>query len=129
MKITKVSIHKVDLPLKEGKYSWSVHSFAAFDSTIVIIETDEGVTGVGETCPLGPAYLPAYAEGARTGLELIARGLLGFDPLQIGKINERMDQLLNGHPYVKSAIDMACWDILGKATEQPVYNPNEGYTQ
>jgi len=129
VKITKVSIHKVDLPLKEGKYSWSVHSFAAFDSTIVIIETDEGVTGVGETCPLGPAYLPAYAEGARTGLELIARGLLGFDPLQIGKINERMDQLLNGHPYVKSAIDMACWDILGKATEQPVYNPNEGYTQ
>jgi L-alanine-DL-glutamate epimerase-like enolase superfamily enzyme len=31
-----------------------------------------------------------------------------------------MDRLLKGHPYVKSAIDMACWDILGKATGQPV---------
>jgi L-alanine-DL-glutamate epimerase-like enolase superfamily enzyme len=33
-----------------------------------------------------------------------------------------MDATLKGHPYVKSAIDMACWDILGQATGQPVSN-------
>ena len=33
-----------------------------------------------------------------------------------------MDATLKGHPYVKSAIDMACWDILGQATGQPVCN-------
>lgn len=121
MKITQISVYQVDLPMKEGAYSWSTQSFAAFDSTVVIIETDEGLRGVGETCPLGPAYLPAYAEGARTGLAKIAPGLIGLNPLDINEIYGQMALLLKGHPYVKSAIDMACWDLLGKATQQPVY--------
>lgn len=74
MKITKISIYQVDLPLKEGAYSWSTQSFSAFDSTILIVETDSGLSGVGEVCPLGPSYLPAYAEGARTGIAQIAKG-------------------------------------------------------
>ncbi|WP_118179335.1 cis-3-hydroxy-L-proline dehydratase [Paraburkholderia phosphatilytica] len=122
MKITKISLYQIDLPLKEGSYSWSTFSFASFDSTVIVVETDAGLTGVGEICPLGPSYLPAYAEGARAGLIKIAGGLIGEDPCQIGRINVRMDELLKGHPYVKSALDMACWDILGKATSQPVYN-------
>lgn len=122
MKITKVSLYQVDLPLKEGSYSWSTQSFSAFDSTVLLVETDGGITGIGEVCPLGPSYLAAYAEGARAGLQKIAQGLLGEDPLQLGRINLRMDELLKGHPYVKSGFDMACWDILGKATGQPVYN-------
>jgi L-alanine-DL-glutamate epimerase-like enolase superfamily enzyme len=69
---------------------------------------------------LGPAYLPAYAAGARTGIAELAPGLLGMDPTELGNLNRRMDQLMRGHPYVKSAIDMACWDILGKATGQPL---------
>ncbi len=121
MKITRVSVYQVDLPMKEGAYTWATQSFAAFDSTVVIVETDEGLSGVGETCPLGPSYLPAYAEGARTGVAKIAPGLIGVNPLSVGTVYEQMDLLLKGHPYVKSAIDMACWDILGKATKQPVY--------
>ena len=73
MKITRISIYQVDLPLKEGSYSWASQSFEAFDTTVVRVETDEGITGVGETCPLGPAYLAAYAAGARTGIAHIAR--------------------------------------------------------
>ena len=121
MKITEISVYQVDLPMKEGSYSWSTQTFSAFDSTVVIVETDSGVTGVGETCPLGPSYLPAYAEGARAGLAKLAPNLIGANPLELGKINDLMDILLKGHPYVKSAIDVACWDILGKATGQPVY--------
>ena len=129
MKITRISGYQIDLPLKEGSYSWSNQSFSAFDSTIVVIETDQGITGVGETCPLGPAYLPAFAQGARAGIEVMAHGLLGEDPCQIQKINNTMDSLLKGHPYAKSAIDMACWDIFGKAMEQPVYNLLGGLLQ
>jgi L-alanine-DL-glutamate epimerase-like enolase superfamily enzyme len=129
MKITSIAIYQVDLPLKEGAYSWSTQSFAAFDSTVLIIETDSGLTGAGEVCPLGPSYLAAYAAGARAGLAQIAPDLIGEDPLQIGRINHRMDELLKGHPYVKSAIDMACWDLLGKATGQPVYNLLGGLLQ
>lgn len=129
MKITGLKIYQVDLPLKEGSYSWSNQSFAAFDSTVVVIETNQGITGVGETCPLGPSYLPAYAEGARTGIRQLAPGLIGENPLDILKLNHRMDDLLKGHPYVKSAIDMACWDILGKTTQQPVYRLLGGLLQ
>lgn len=129
MKITGLKIYQVDLPLKEGSYSWSNQSFSAFDSTVVVIETDQGLTGVGETCPLGPSYLPAYAEGARTGIKQLAPDLIGENPLDILKLNHRMDDLLKGHPYAKSAIDMACWDILGKETSQPVYRLLGGLLQ
>lgn len=121
MKITRISVYQVDLPMKEGSYSWSTQSFSAFDSTVVAIETDEGITGYGETCPLGPSYLAAYAEGARAGIAKISPDLIGEDPTELDCINDRMDVLLKGHPYVKSAIDMACWDIFGKATGLPVY--------
>jgi len=38
MKITKIKIYKVDLPMKEGSYSWAKQSFSSFDSTVVVIE-------------------------------------------------------------------------------------------
>ncbi|MEC7811600.1 MAG: cis-3-hydroxy-L-proline dehydratase [Verrucomicrobiota bacterium] len=123
MKIRKISVFQVDLPLHEGSYNWSDgKSVQVFDSTVVRIETDEGITGHGEVCPLGPVYLPAYAEGARTGIQVLAPALLGQDPTQLSKLNRHMDATLKGHPYVKSALDMACWDILGQATGQPVCN-------
>ena len=123
MKISKISVFQVDLPLHEGSYNWAGgKSVKVFDSTVVRVETDEGITGHGEVCPLGPVYLPAYAEGARAGIQVLAPALLGQDPTQLVKLNRHMDATLKGHPYVKSAIDMACWDILGQATGQPVSN-------
>ena len=121
MRITKIRAFRVELPLHEGSYKWSGgNSVDVFDSTVVEIQTDAGVTGYGEICPLGPAYLPAYAAGARTGIAEIAPKLLGLDPTQLGVINQAMDRAMRGHPYVKSALDMACWDILGKASGQSV---------
>jgi cis-L-3-hydroxyproline dehydratase len=121
MKITSIRAYQVDLPLHEGTYKWSGgNSVAVFDSTVVEVQTDAGVTGYGEVCPLGPAYLPAYAAGVRAGLKEIAPKLLGLDPRDLGVLNRRMDQALRGHPYVKSGIDVACWDILGKVAGLPV---------
>ncbi|MCC6508479.1 MAG: mandelate racemase/muconate lactonizing enzyme family protein [Pirellulaceae bacterium] len=121
MKIVRLFAHRVDLPLVEGSYKWSGgKSVSVFDSTIVGVETSDGLIGYGEVCPLGPFYLPAYAEGVRCGLRELAPHLLGMDPRELGKLNSQMDAALKGHPYVKSGIDMACWDILGKATGLPV---------
>ncbi len=121
MKITGLKVYQVDLPLHEGNYSWSEgKSVNVFDSTVVEIETDSDITGYGEVCPLGPVYLPAYASGARTGIEELAPHLIGEDPTQLSAMNQKMDRVMKGHPYVKSAIDMACWDILGKAADMPV---------
>jgi len=117
MKIIRIFAHRVDLPLHEGSYKWSGgKSVSVFDSTIVGVETDTGLIGYGEVCPLGPFYLPAYAEGVRAGLRELAPHLIGLDPREPARLNERMDAALKGHPYVKSGIDIACWDILGKAT-------------
>lgn len=121
MRIIGINVYRVDLPLHEGSYKWSGgRSVEVFDSTVVELETDAGINGFGEVCPLGPAYLPAYAAGARTGIAELAPHLIGVDPTNLGPVNQLMDQSLRGHPYVKSALDMACWDILGKACDQPI---------
>jgi L-alanine-DL-glutamate epimerase-like enolase superfamily enzyme len=121
MRIIGISAYRVELPLHEGGYKWSGgNSVEVFDSTVVALRTDAGITGYGEICPLGPAYLAAYAAGARTGIAEIAPHLLGLDPTKLQVMNRRMDQALRGHPYVKSALDMACWDVLGKASGQSV---------
>jgi L-alanine-DL-glutamate epimerase-like enolase superfamily enzyme len=121
MRIARVFAHRVELPLVEGRYAWSGGKFVeVFDSTIVGVETDEGLIGYGEVCPLGPFYLPAYAEGVRAGLRELAPHLIGEDPRELGRLNHRMDAALKGHAYAKAGIDIACWDLLGKITGLPV---------
>ncbi len=120
MKIARIAAYRVELPLHEGSYNWSGgKSVSVFDSTLVRVDTDEGIIGWGEICPLGPFYLPAYGSGVRAGLQELAPHLLGEDPTHLDRLNRRMDAALKGHPYVKSPIDMACWDILGKVAELP----------
>jgi L-alanine-DL-glutamate epimerase-like enolase superfamily enzyme len=122
MKITKISIYQVNLPLREGRYTWSDGKYVdVFDSTVVAIETNQGTIGYGEVCPLGPFYLPAFGPGARIGIAELAPHLIGQDPAQVNRINHTMDSALLGHPYVKSAIDVACWDILGKTNNAPIW--------
>jgi len=121
MKITRITAHQVDLPLHEGSYSWSGgKSVEVFDCTIVAIETDAGLVGHGEITPLGPVYLPSYAAGARTAIAEIAPALIGLDPREVDVVNRVMDTTLKGHPYAKSALDMACWDLLGKSADLPL---------
>jgi L-alanine-DL-glutamate epimerase-like enolase superfamily enzyme len=121
MKIVRIVAYRVELPLHEGSYRWSGgKSVSVFDSTIVAVHTDDGLTGYGEACPLGPFYLPAYAEGVRAGLRELGPHLLGLDPRELAQLNRRMDAALKGHPYVKSAVDMACWDLLGQSSGLPV---------
>ncbi|HTA30556.1 MAG TPA: hypothetical protein VK731_08715, partial [Candidatus Cybelea sp.] len=101
MKIKRIFAHRVELPLHETTYKWSGgKSVTVFDSTIVGVETDTGLVGYGEVCPLGPFYLPAYAEGVRAGLRELGPHLLGHDPRELTKLNYHMDAALKGHPYV-----------------------------
>lgn len=121
MKIKRIRAFQVDLPLHEGTYKWSGgKSVDVFDSTVIEIETESGLRGYGEVCPLGPFYLPAYAGGVRAGLAELGPKLLGLNGTYIDEVNLCMDKSLRGHAYVKSGIDMALWDLLGKASGQPV---------
>jgi len=130
LKITAIRVYQVDLPLREGRYNWSNDNFVeVFDSTVVEVQTDAGLVGYGECCPLGMAYLPSYPAGVRSGLAALAPYIIGMDPRDLGVLNRHMDAVLRGHPYIKSAIDIACWDILGKSTGLPVYQLLGGAAQ
>ena len=122
MKIIRIDVFQVDLPLHEGRYSWAGgKSVDVFDSTVVRLVCDNGLTGHGEVCPLGPVYLPVFAAGVRAALAELAPALLGADPRGIDTVYLTMDRTLKGQPAAKSALDMACWDLLGQVTELPVH--------
>ena len=120
MRIIQIDVYQVTYGLRDKSYAWSGgHSVSSFVSNIVRISTDQGVQGFGEVCPLGSAYMDAHARGVPSGIEELAPALLGQDPTRIRTINSIMDATLGGHNYVKSPVDIACWDILGKSTGTP----------
>lgn len=121
MKITRISSYQVPYRLKDRDYAWSGgHSMSEFLTNIVRIDTDEGISGFAEMCALGSGYMEAFAQGIPAGIAELAPALLGQDPTRIRAINALMDNRLGGHHYVKSPIDIACWDITGQATGVPV---------
>jgi L-alanine-DL-glutamate epimerase-like enolase superfamily enzyme len=121
LRITKITAYGQDQPFRDGAYTCSGgRSALGFESTIVRIDTDAGLAGWGEMAPLGAFYDPSFAAGARAALAELAPALVGEDPIQTCAINRRMDHVLKGHPYAKSAIDMACWDLAGKSAGQPL---------
>lgn len=122
MLITAISVYRVQLPF-HGAYRLSGgRTWDRLDSTVIRVDTDAGITGWGEACPFGPNYLDGFAEGARAGIGELAPALLGADPSRVLEICRRMDRDLLGHPYVKSGIDIACWDILGKRAQRPLHD-------
>ena len=121
MRIARVTIYGYDLQYAHGEYVMSGgRTIASLPSTVVKLETGDGLAGYGETCPLGSTYLPAHAEGARAALRELAPRLLGTDPRNLNAVWRAMDGALAGHEYAKSAVDIACWDLLGKAANLPV---------
>ena len=89
-------------------------------SLVVRVGTDEGLEGWAETCPNGRTYLPSFVEGERAALSVLAPAVTGLDPRNLGRLNQAMDEALLGSNAAKGAIDMACWDILGKSVDLPV---------
>ncbi len=122
MKITGIRVYRMDLSYVGGEYAWgrgNVIDTAV--TTVIAIDTDAGLTGVGEFCPCGNNYMDAHQEGTEAAARLLAPVLLGEDPRQVGRIERLMDNTVRGHGYAKAPFDAACWDILGKATGQPVW--------
>jgi len=86
------------------------------DATVVRVETGDGLVGWGEQCVFIPSFLPGYGPSTRAVLEPLARAVLGSDPRGVELVYARMDAVVRGYAYAKSALDIACWDLLGKAT-------------
>ncbi len=121
MKITRINIYAVDLPGKGGSYRRTTgFSPDSNSSTIVKIDTDAGISGVGEICPLGTHYMRGWAEGVRAGAPHVARLILGEDPFHVDRLNRLWDVKFKEDLFVKTPFDMALYDIMGQATGRPV---------
>jgi len=121
MKITRLSVYQKDLPLKDPYWlSGGRLKFEVLDATFIKVETDAGITGWGEGTPWGHTYVPAHGPGIRAGIETMAPVILGQDPRTVELVERAMDLCLPGHLYAKQPVDLACWDIMGKAFGMPI---------
>ncbi|MGN7150843.1 mandelate racemase/muconate lactonizing enzyme family protein [Arthrobacter sp. SAFR-179] len=120
MKISHATITLVDLPLLEP-FVVSYDSYASMPSVILTLETDDGLTGYGESVPDGhiTGETPAgTVEALRT--ELVP-AVLGLDPRDITAVHQHLNKALKGCGAAKAAVDIACWDLAGKAANRPIY--------
>ncbi len=119
MKITRIEAFPIRAP-RSHRFEAANAVLTHSDFALVTVETDGGITGNGEISSalahyrLGPSH--AYDVNAYLGPALI-----GEDPLTIPALIDRMDRVLTGARLAKSGIDMALWDIAGKAARLPVY--------
>lgn len=120
MNITKIKLYRVALTSLETYHMADGKMCDTVDSIIVELCTDTGLSGWGEVCPI-PGYLPAYAAGVVPLIEALAPVLIGADPIGPDAVLARCEAVVQGHVYAKSALDMALWDLTGKAAGLPLY--------
>ncbi len=122
MKINRIRVFQTGLPYVGGAYVWGAgNAIETATASVVVIDTDADLQGCGEFTPCGENYMVAHSEGVVALSRLVAPHLLGEDPRQVGRIEQLMDHLVQGHGYAKAPFDAACWDILGQACDQPVW--------
>jgi len=120
MKITAITAWLVPLTSHQTYYMADGKTCGMVETAVARIETDTGLAGWGEVCPI-PHYLPAYARGVAPALEEMAPVLLGADPVGPEALMDRLDAYLQGHDYAKSAIDMCLWDLTAQAAGLPLH--------
>jgi len=120
MKIRRLTLWEVAVTSHRPYHMADGKTCDEVTSAILRVDTDEGVSGWGEVCPI-PHYLPAYPQGVRPALEYLAPIVIKADPVGPEALIDRADAWLQGHPYAKSALDIALWDITGKAAGLPLH--------
>ena len=78
MKSTRISVYKKALPYVNGTYVWGAGNVIDTAMTsVVVIDTDAGISGCVEFCPCGENYMGAHSEGVEAAARLLAPVLLG----------------------------------------------------
>ena len=123
MKIKKIKLYTLELPVADPESGFVYGGGISYKQDTVLAEVvcDNGLVGWGEHTPLDGTYIEACWKSTLAALEYMSPALIGQDPCSIGVINTIMGKTLKGHRFAKTAIDYACWDILGQACELPVY--------
>ena len=116
MKISAARLYRQIQPFIDLPYVCRGRSETGFDSSIVALEAEDGTVGWGEAAPLGAFYSEAFPEGIRAGIVRLLPTLIGRDATVPDRMAEAMNDTMFGQPAVKSAIDMAAWDLAARLT-------------
>jgi L-Ala-D/L-Glu epimerase len=117
--IRHIELYKLSIPLIEP-FITSLGRDDTAENVLVRIITEEGITGFGECSP----YMPINGESQDTCFivgQYFAKALKGKDPLQIGQCIQLMDTIIYGNSSIKSAFDMALYDIAAQVAGMPLY--------
>lgn len=122
MKITRIETIPVRIPLKpERRMITALGRHDISDFLLIRVFTDEGLDGWGEAT-VTPRWSGETCRGAQVMIdEVLAPVVIGCAVDDIVELDRRMDSAAFGNWFAKSAIEMACWDIQGKAVGKPVY--------
>ena len=122
MKIIRIETYTVRIPLKpERRMISALGQHVVSQYVLVRLLTDTGVEGVGEATVM-PRWSGETVWGAKAVIDQVFTPLLiGCDPHDVVEIDSLMDRACAHNWFAKSAIEMACWDIQGKAAGKPVY--------
>ena len=123
MKIKAIHLYRLALPVadQENGYTYGGGTFFQQDAVISEVICDNGMTGWGEHTTISGVYVESCWETTLAAMKYMAPCLIGLDPRSPGVVNTIMDNRLRGHKYAKSGFDYACWDLLGKSCDLPVY--------
>jgi L-alanine-DL-glutamate epimerase-like enolase superfamily enzyme len=119
IKITSVELYPSKIKLKEP-FIISLGPLTHAENVIVIIHTNNGITGMGECSP----FMTINGESMETGMVVgryLATALKGKDPLDIEACHQIMNSVIYANSSIKSAFDMALYDIAARQAALPLY--------
>ena len=122
MKISQVEAVPILVPLKAGLTTKTAHG-EHIDSPYVIVRvhTDEGLIGLGEAT-LAPRWSGETSPSCVAAIrDLLDPALRGADPRNVRSCLMQINRALKLNPFTKAAVEMALWDVAGKAAGQPLY--------
>lgn len=119
MQITEIEVYQFPVRLKKP-FVISLGAFEFAENVIVVIRTDEGFTGFGECSP----FMPINGESMETCYVVaryLAKSLIGQNPLDIESCSEMMDRTIFGNSSIKSAFDIALYDLAAQHAGLPLH--------
>ncbi len=122
MKIANVRVVLADIPVRRP-HQMSFTTLEAVNFAFVRLETSDGLTGWGEAaCLGGPTWSEESAESVAATIErYVAPWLVGRDATKIESLRGEMARRVQGNPFARAAVEMALWDVNGRALGVPVH--------
>lgn len=120
MKITKVSLGKISVPLRVP-FKTALRFVSSVEDIIVEIHTDSGHIGYGEAPPTG--VITGDTTGAIVGAiqDHISKTIIGRDVADFEGMMLALDTCIVHNTSAKAAVDMALWDLFGQLYQAPLY--------